>query len=98
MWLSIVPLLGTLALVPAQPNNSATYTNPVLDAVGADPWVVRHGSYYYMAYTTATNITILRSSVLTDWNNADSKLAFQPPEGKDYSTDLYVLAISCCKT
>ena len=76
-------------LVFAQSNNSATYTNPILNAVGADPWVIRYDGYYYMTYTTSTNITILRSHVLTDWNNADVKLAFQPPEGKDYSTDLY---------
>ena len=86
--LSVVTLyLGWFSLVSAQ-NNSATYTNPILDAVGADPWVTRYDGYYYMTYTTATNITILRSKVLTDWNNADAKLAFQPPMGKNYSTDL----------
>ena len=77
-----------LGLTFAQSNSSGTYTNPILNAVGADPWVIRHGGYYYMTYTTATNITILRSSILTDWNNADAKLAFQPPIGKNYSTDL----------
>lgn len=82
-------LAGLFGLVFAQPNNSATYTNPILNGVGADPWVIRYEGYYYMTYTTSTNITILRSSILTDWNNADAKLAFQPPTGKDYSTDLY---------
>lgn len=67
----------------------ATYTNPILNKVGADPWVIRHGDYYYMTYTTNTNITILRSDVLTDWNNADVKLAFDPPPGLNYSTDLW---------
>jgi beta-xylosidase len=80
--------LCVLGLAFAQSNSSGTYTNPILNAVGADPWVIRHGGYYYMTYTTATNITILRSSILTDWNNADAKLAFQPPMGKNYSTDL----------
>lgn len=85
-----------LGLVCAQSNSSGTYTNPILDAVGADPWVIRHDGYYYMTYTTATNITILRSKILTDWNNADAKLAFQPPEGKNYSTDLYIPKQSAC--
>ena len=87
---SLVVLLASLvSLVSAQSNNSATYTNPILDAVGADPWVIRYEGYYYMTYTTSDNITILRSSVLTDWNNADVKLAFEPPTGQKYSTDLY---------
>lgn len=45
--------------------------------------------YYYMTYTTSTNITILRSESLTDWNSADVKLAFDPPVGMNYSTDLW---------
>lgn len=64
-----------------------TFTNPILDT-GADPWMIKHDGYYYLTYTTATNITILRSQSLTDWENADAKLAFQPPEDEDYSTDL----------
>lgn len=70
-------------------NTTATYTNPILDDVGADPWVTHYGDYYYMTYTTNDNVTILRSSVLTDWNNADVKLAFNPPPGMNYSTDLW---------
>lgn len=42
-----------------------------------------------MTYTTNDNITILRSSLLTDWNNADIKLAFTPPENTSYSYDLW---------
>ncbi|KAI1621947.1 glycosyl hydrolase [Exophiala viscosa] len=66
-----------------------TYTNPILNGVGADPWVTRHEDYYYMTYSTNDNITILRSSVLTDWNNADVKLAFSPPVNTSYSYDLW---------
>lgn len=42
-----------------------------------------------MTYTTATDITILRSQDLVDWSNAESKLAFDPPAGQNYSTDLW---------
>ena len=71
---------GLLPWVLAQNNsNSDTFTNPVLNEVGADPFVVRHDGYYYLTYTTATNITILRSTSLTDWDNAEAKLAFDPP-------------------
>ena len=69
---------GLLPLSSAQ-NNSAAYTNPVLEKVGADPFVLKNDGYYYLTYTTATNITILRSTSLTDWDNAEVKLAFDPP-------------------
>jgi len=81
-------LVSFLSLASAQLNNSATYTNPILPS-GADPWVTRYEGYYYMTYTTNDNVTILRSSVLTDWTNADVKLAFDPPTGQNYSTDLW---------
>jgi hypothetical protein len=69
---------GLLPLASAQ-NNSATYTNPVLETVGADPFILKDNGYYYLTYTTATNITILRSTSMTDWDNAEVKLAFDPP-------------------
>ena len=69
---------GLLPLASAQ-NNSETYTNPVLEKVGADPFILKDDGYYYLTYTTATNITILRSTSMTDWDNAEVKLAFDPP-------------------
>lgn len=38
-----------------------------------------------MTYTTTNNITLLRSRVLTDWNDAETRLIFNPPEGQNYS-------------
>jgi beta-xylosidase len=82
MNLSVVSFLALFAsllpLTSAQ-NNSATYTNPVLEKVGADPFILKDDGYYYLTYTTMTNITILRSTSLTDWDNAEVKLAFDPP-------------------
>ncbi|KAH7115151.1 alpha-N-arab-like proteininofuranosidase [Dendryphion nanum] len=68
---------------------SISFTNPILDSVGADPWVFRHGNYYYMTYTTNEDITLLRSRKLTDWNNAEQKLIFKPSPGLNYSTDIW---------
>jgi len=45
--------------------SGATYTNPILNAVGADPWVFHYNDYYYMTYTTSDNVSLLRSKVLT---------------------------------
>ena len=80
-------LLALLASLLAAALAQDTFTNPIIDT-GADPWMIKYEGYYYLTYTTATNITIWRSRSLVDWENADSKLAFQPPEGEDYSTDL----------
>jgi hypothetical protein len=45
--------------------NESTYTNPILSAAGADPWVIRHNDWYYMTYTTNEHVTLLRSQRLT---------------------------------
>lgn len=84
-----IAALSVSSLAQSNSSTGGTYTNPILNSVGADPWVIRHDGYYYMTYTTNDNITILRSSVLTDWNNADVKLAFDPPYGYNYSTDMW---------
>lgn len=83
-------LLTTASYVLGQTTQNGTdttFTNPILKEFGADPWVVRYDGYYYMTYTTNDNVTILRSSVLTDWNNADVKLAFKAPENMSYTYD-----------
>lgn len=83
---------GSASLVRARQatnTSGSTFTNPVLDDVGADPWVFRYNDYYYLTYTTSSDITLLRSPVLTDWNNAERKLLYQPPKGTNYSTNLW---------
>lgn len=86
--ISLVLLAISLKLGQINASNS-TYTNPILDGIGADPWVIKHQDYYYMTYSTNDNITILRSGVLTDWNSADVKLVFKPPVNTTYSYDLW---------
>lgn len=39
-------------------------------------WVICHEGWHYMTCTENTNVTILRSQILTDWNQAEAKLAF----------------------
>ncbi|KAF2005847.1 glycoside hydrolase family 43 protein [Amniculicola lignicola CBS 123094] len=89
LLLSIITLLSTIAWGQTYGNSSKTYTNPILDTVGADPWVIRHDGYYYMTYTTNDNITLLRSNELTNWNDAESRLIFKPEPGLPYSTDIW---------
>ncbi|KAF2012397.1 glycoside hydrolase family 43 protein [Aaosphaeria arxii CBS 175.79] len=82
--LSLLRLCADLASA-----GTASFTNPILDEAGADPWVIRHDSYYYMTYTTNNDITLMRSQTLTDWNNAERKIIFKPLPGQNYSTDLW---------
>lgn len=70
-------------------NTSATFTNPILNTTGADPWVLRYNDYYYLTYTTNSDIKLFRSKILTDWNNAENKTLYTPPLGMNYSTDLW---------
>lgn len=40
--------LGGLVAAQSSYNNSATYTNPILDGEGADPWVIQDGKVRVM--------------------------------------------------
>ncbi|CAI6335001.1 unnamed protein product [Periconia digitata] len=86
----LLSLVLYAALALCQNNtNSTTYTNPILDAGGADPWVIRHDGWYYMTFTNNNDVTLWRSKILTNWNEAESRLLFKPPPGLNYSTDLW---------
>jgi GH43 family beta-xylosidase len=82
--------IGGLCQYSPPPNatSNATFTNPIVDT-GADPWMFRHGDFYYMTYTNNVNITLWRSKSLTDWAGAESKTIFKPEPNKPYSTDLW---------
>jgi beta-xylosidase len=77
----LISLLGLVALSIAQSNDTNAFTNPIVPGNAADPWIVRHDGQYYMMYTKFANLTILRSSSLTDWANAEEKTAFVPAVG-----------------
>lgn len=84
----LTALVSITASANAQNNTSNTYTNPIVHPGGqdggADPWVIRHEGLYYMTSTTVDNITILRSPILTDWSEAEVKLAFDPAVSKAF--------------
>ncbi|KAK5071177.1 hypothetical protein LTR64_007681 [Lithohypha guttulata] len=82
---TVASIFGLVLSQSIYGSDNATFTNPILQKYGADPWVVRNGDDYLMTYTTNDNITILRSRTLTDWNSADVKLAFKAPENTSYT-------------
>jgi hypothetical protein len=48
-------------------------------------WVISHEGWYYMTYTENTYVTILRTQILTDWNQAAAKLAFNNMANTSYA-------------
>ncbi|ODM87328.1 Extracellular exo-alpha-(1-_5)-L-arabinofuranosidase [Orchesella cincta] len=60
-----------------------TFTNPIVDGNSADPFVGRVGDFYYMILSTDTEheLTIYKSSEMTNFRNVESKVIFRAPEG-----------------
>ena len=56
---------------------------PLVDAY--DSWVIYYDKWYYMTFTESSNVTILRSQTLTDWNQAEVKLAFRNTPNTSYA-------------
>ncbi len=73
-----------------------TYTNPLLDS-GPDPWVTFQDGYYYYTNTTGHNITLWKTTNVTDLKNAEKKVVWTPPDGKAYSKELWAPEIHFLK-
>ena len=50
-------------------STTVTYQNPVI--TGADPWVIYHDGYYYMAVTRGSSITIAKAQTVAELGRAD---------------------------
>ena len=55
--------------VSSAPENKATFQNPI--TTGADPWVIYHNGYYYMAVVRGASITIAKSTTLAGLGRAE---------------------------
>jgi len=60
------------------PIGTSTFRNPILN-LGPDPWVVKNGNEYFVTFTTGNNITLLRTSKMSDLKNAVKKVIWIPP-------------------
>ncbi len=52
--------------------------SPIIDQEGADPYVLKHGDWYYYTKTTGSNITLWRSESLTGISLGESKILYEP--------------------
>ncbi len=53
--------------------------SPIIDQEGADPFVMRHGDWYYYTKTTGSDIRLWRSESLTGIAAGESKILYEPP-------------------
>ncbi|TPG66478.1 family 43 glycosylhydrolase [Hymenobacter nivis] len=87
--LLLLALLGARPAAQAQgPAAGRTFTNP-LQADGPDPWVVRHGGYYYHTHTTGKNITLWKSKTLEGLKDALGTVVWTPPAAGPHSTQIW---------
>lgn len=77
-------LLMVLAALPALAQQPA----PLLPS-GADPWVLYKDGWYFYMHTTGRNLTLWRTRHLSDLNQAEQQIIFTPPEGTEFSKQLW---------
>jgi len=76
------------AAAQAQPRPGSTFMNP-LQADGPDPWVIRHGGYYYYTNTTGRNLTLWKSKALSQVAQAPPVVVWTPPATGPNSRDIW---------
>jgi GH43 family beta-xylosidase len=69
-------------------NNEKTFTNPLLPS-GADPFSFYKDGYYYYTHTTGKNLTLWKTKDLSQLKTAESKVVWTPPQGTNYSKELW---------
>ncbi|WP_020620366.1 family 43 glycosylhydrolase [Paenibacillus daejeonensis] len=78
---------GTVAAADA-PGVSNFYN--ILFQNGGDPWVYKHtDGYYYYTHTTGGNVTLWRSKTITGLEGGDRMVAWTPPRGTMYSSNIW---------
>ena len=65
-----------------------TFTNPLLPS-GADPYSTYYNGYYYYTNTLQNRLVLWKTKNLAALDNAESITVWTPPEGTDYSKDIW---------
>lgn len=68
---ALVALLSLFQLATA-----ATYSNPIRDPDGSDPFIVYTGGYYYFLTTTWTDVEITRATTLEGLKTGTKKVVY----------------------
>ena len=65
-----------------------TFTNPLLPS-GADPYSTYYNGYYYYTNTLQDRLVLWKTKNLAALDKAESITVWTPPEGTDYSKDIW---------
>ena len=60
--------------------HSATFSNPLKDPNGSDPFLVTFEDYYYFLTTTNTNVQITRATTLEGLKMGENKVVYSDDE------------------
>ncbi len=71
----------------AKESGTHSFKNPIITA--ADPWVIYKDGYYYFTKTAGSSIGIAKATNLGDLATADMVTVFDPPDGREYSKNLW---------
>ncbi|KAG8945491.1 hypothetical protein FRC04_000776 [Tulasnella sp. 424] len=75
MWLTLFRA-ATLFLFAQVAVSVTTFTNPIKNPNGSDPFMVYDGGYYYLLTTTWTNVQITRATTVTGLKTATPKVVW----------------------
>lgn len=67
---------------------SRTFVNPLLPS-GPDPWVLEWKGIYYYTATTGRNLTLWKTSDISDLAHAEKKVVWTPEPGHEWSKDIW---------
>lgn len=64
------------------------FKNPILSS-GADPWVYKNGSEYFVTFTTGNNITLMRTEKMSELKNGTKQIIWTPPSSGFNSKEIW---------
>ena len=83
-------LVSLLGLQSASAQIPVTHFHNVLDAAGADPWVIRHDDgQYYWVMSQRDSIVLKRSKSLTGLAGGEARVIWRPPATGPYSREIW---------
>lgn len=89
LYKPIPEALDTFYAAYASAQNFSTFTNPLFQNKGADPWVIYKDGMYYFTYTTGGSVVLYATEEMTELNRAEPVKVWDPPSGTDHSHEIW---------
>jgi len=71
----------------AEPQGTVEINNPICS--GADPWVIYHDGFYYMAITRGASVTVAKAANVSELGEAEQVAVWSPTEVTGLSTSIW---------